>query len=65
MAKIEPTLAAIEQRLADPSIYEQSNKDELKAVLKQQGELKEAMEVHEIEWMDAVEQLDKAEAAYR
>lgn len=65
MAKIEPSLVAIEQRLADPSIYEQSNKDELKTLLKQQGELKEAMEVHEIEWMDAVEQLEQAEAAYR
>jgi len=64
MAKIEPKLTAIEQRLADPSIYEQSNKDELKTLLKQQGELKEAMEVHEIEWMNAVEQLDQAEAAY-
>ena len=65
MAKIEPTLTAIEQRLADPSIYEQGNKDELKTLLKQQGELKEAMEVHETEWMDAVEQLEQAEAAYR
>jgi len=65
MAKIEPTLVAIEQRLADPSIYEQNNKDELKAVLKQQSELREAMEVHEIEWMDAVEQLEQAEVAYR
>jgi ATP-binding cassette subfamily F protein 3 len=64
MAKIEPKLTAIEQRLADPSIYEQSNKDELKTLLKPQGELKEAMEVHEIEWMNAVEQLDQAEAAY-
>ena len=64
MAKIEPKLVAIEQRLADPSIYEQSNKDELKTLLKQQGELKEAMEEHEIEWMDAVEQLEQAEAAY-
>jgi ATP-binding cassette subfamily F protein 3 len=65
MAKIEPTLMAIEQRLADPSIYEQSNKDELKSLLKQQRELKEAMEAHEIEWMDAVEQLEQTEAAYR
>jgi ATP-binding cassette, subfamily F, member 3 len=65
MAKIEPKLETLEQRLADPSIYEQSNKDELKAVLKQQGELQEAMEVHEIEWMSAVEQLEQAEAAYR
>lgn len=64
MAKIEPKLVVIEQRLADPSIYEQSNKDELKTLLKQQGELKEAMEVHELEWMDAVEQLDQAEAVY-
>lgn len=65
MAKIEPTLVAIEQRLANPSIYEQNNKDELKAVLKQQGELREAMEVHEIEWIDAVEQLEQTKAAYR
>jgi len=65
MAKIEPTLEAIEQRLADPSIYLQDNKDELKTLLKQQGELKEAMEAHEIEWMDAVEQLEQAEANYR
>lgn len=62
MAKIEPTLAAIEQRLADPSIYEQSNKDELKTLLAQQAELKEAMEEHEMEWMDATEQLEQAEA---
>jgi ATP-binding cassette subfamily F protein 3 len=65
MAKIEPSLVALEQRLAGPSIYEQNNKDELKAVLKQQGELREAMEVHEIEWMDAVERLEQAGAAYR
>mgnify|MGYP005986499687 CR=1 FL=1 len=65
MAKIELTLTAIEQRLADPSIYELSNKDKLKTLLKQQGELKEAMEVHELEWMDAVEQLEQAEAASR
>jgi ATP-binding cassette subfamily F protein 3 len=64
MAKIEPTLADIEQRLTDPCIYEQGNKEELKSLLKQQGELKEAMEAYEIEWMDAVEQLEKAEAAY-
>ena len=64
MAKIEPSLVAIEQRLADPSIYEQSNKDELKAVLKQQGELREAMEAHEIEWMDAAERLEQAYVQY-
>ena len=64
MAKIEPSLVAIEQRLADPSIYEQNNKDELKAVLKQQGELREAMEAHEIEWMDAAERLEQAYVQY-
>jgi len=63
MDKLQKSLAELETELADNSLYTEAAKDKLKALLQQQAELKNALEQAEMDWMDASEQLEAAEAA--
>ena len=58
MAQLEKTLAAIEDALADSSLYEEDNKDKLQQLLKDQGEQKQAHEQAEEQWFELNDQLE-------
>jgi ATP-binding cassette subfamily F protein 3 len=63
MDKLQKSLSELETALADNSLYTEAAKDKLKTLLQQQAELKNALEQAEMDWMDASEQLEAAEAA--
>ena len=51
----------LEQQLADPVIYEDSNKEQLKQVLANKAKVDAALEQAELAWMTAEEQLQQQE----
>ena len=53
----------IEQSLADSSLYEADNKDQLKKLLAQQASIKQQLQQAEEDWMEAAEALELAENA--
>ncbi len=61
LEKLNGKLATVETQLADPDIYQESNKDKLKEYLATQAELKSQCETCEMEWMEACEALEIAE----
>jgi len=61
MDKIQQQLNDVEDKLADNSLYEDSNKEILKALLVEQGNFKSALEQAEMDWFDASEALEEAE----
>jgi ATP-binding cassette subfamily F protein 3 len=63
MDKLQTSLSELENELADNSLYTDAAKDKLKNLLQKQAELKNALEQAEMDWMDASEQLEAAEAA--
>ncbi|MBE0438893.1 MAG: ATP-binding cassette domain-containing protein [Gammaproteobacteria bacterium] len=63
MEQLQAKLADVEQKLADNSLYEDKNKDQLKAVLLEQATHKSDLEQAELDWFEASEQLEAAEAA--
>ncbi|HEC73083.1 MAG TPA: ABC transporter ATP-binding protein, partial [Methylophaga aminisulfidivorans] len=63
MDKANEKLADLEQQLADTALYTDANKDKLKALLQQQGDLKTQLEQAEMDWFESSEQLEAAEAA--
>ncbi len=63
MDKLQKSLSELENELADNSLYTDAAKDKLKNLLQKQAELKSALEQAEMDWMDASEQLEAAEAA--
>ncbi|HDZ15753.1 hypothetical protein LCGC14_1375110 [marine sediment metagenome] len=63
MDKANEKLADLEQKLADTALYTDANKDKLKALLQQQGDLKTQLEQAEMDWFESSEQLEAAEAA--
>lgn len=62
MAKIALEKAKIDAKLTDSSLYD-GPKEKLNALLKQQGELGNALAAAEAAWLEAVEALDAAQAA--
>ena len=62
MDKLQTKLSAIEEKLADGSLYEDSNKDKLKALLLDQAAIKSELEQTELDWFDASEALETAQA---
>lgn len=56
-------LEAIEAQLADSSLYEEVNKEQLKTLLQQQTELKQQAADSEEQWMEALEELETLEQA--
>ena len=64
MEKLQAKLAAVEEQLADPAIYEESAKGKLSELLKSQGPLQEELEHVEREWMSLSEELETMEQAF-
>jgi ATP-binding cassette subfamily F protein 3 len=50
---------ALEQELANPDIYQDSQKEKLKKLLSQKVEIDNALELAEMEWMDIEEMLEQ------
>jgi ATP-binding cassette subfamily F protein 3 len=63
MEKLQASLGEVEQALADPGIYDDSNKERLKTLLGQQAELKRQQEVVEGDWLEVSETVEEMEAA--
>jgi ATP-binding cassette subfamily F protein 3 len=60
MAKLNARKAAVDAKLADPAIYEEANKEELKTLIVDQAYLTKELEQLETEWLeqqDALEQI--------
>ncbi|EGQ5281495.1 ABC transporter ATP-binding protein [Enterobacter hormaechei] len=58
MEKLNATLAAVEEKLGDSELYDQSRKAELTDCLQTQAKTKSSLEACEIAWLDAQEQLE-------
>jgi ATP-binding cassette subfamily F protein 3 len=61
MDKVQTKLDAVEEKLADNSLYDDKSKDKLKALLVEQGDLKSELEQLEMDWFEASEALQEAE----
>lgn len=59
---LQQQLDELEQQLADTSLYEANNKDILQAVLTQQASYKSQLEETEMQWMQALEDMETLEA---
>ncbi|HET8706416.1 MAG TPA: ATP-binding cassette domain-containing protein [Pseudomonadales bacterium] len=59
MTKLQQQLNAIEQELADPSVYEASNKNKLTPLLKQQADWSSELAALEMEWLETSEAKDE------
>lgn len=53
-------LSALDEQLADPQLYDAAQKEQLKLLIKQQAELKAALQQVEMDWLSASEQLEMA-----
>jgi len=62
MEVIQSKLDDVEEKLADNSLYEESAKKQLKALLLEQADLKSELEQTEILWFEATEELEAAQA---
>lgn len=58
MHEAETRLATIHQQLSDNGLYEASRKDELNALLREQGEYQQQLELAEMDWLEFTEQLE-------
>ncbi|MFC3122618.1 ATP-binding cassette domain-containing protein [Agaribacter flavus] len=65
MEKLNISLSQFEAALAEADIYAAENKDKLKDILGQQAESKAALEIVELEWMQAAEDIEAAEQAFK
>lgn len=61
LSKVQEQLTIIEQQLADPSLYEATQKDKLLQLLTQQTNLKAQQTTTEEKWLMALEQLEYLE----
>jgi len=62
MEKAQIQLDAVEEKLADNNLYTESEKDQLKALLLEQGNLKAALEQAEMAWFETSEILEEAQS---
>jgi len=62
LEKLQAQQDKLETALADPKLYEADNSDKVVTLQKDLGMIKQKIEDVEIEWMDAVEAFDAAEA---
>ncbi|MFV0335913.1 MAG: ABC-F family ATP-binding cassette domain-containing protein [Tropicimonas sp.] len=62
MEKLSEMRSTLSERLADPAIYEETNRDKLTLWQGKFAEVEEAMERAEALWMEAVERLETAQA---
>lgn len=61
MGRAQDRLAAIEGRLADPALYDEVRKEELRQLVAEQGQLQSELEPLELEWLELCEQIEAAE----
>ncbi len=61
MAAAETRLSALEALLADSTLYEEQRKDELAALLKEQGELRVASQKLDEHWLNLQQTLEEAQ----
>lgn len=64
MASIGEQLTKIESSLADPELYSDERKADLKSLLLEQAEAVAAMEEAELEWLEAQELLEEKQQAF-
>jgi ATP-binding cassette subfamily F protein 3 len=62
MAKLGARKQAVDARLADPAIYEDANKEELKSLIVDQAYLSKELEQLETEWLEQHEALEQLTA---
>ncbi len=65
LEKFSVQLHEFENTLADPSLYDSSNKDKLTQILREQSNAKTSLEEVEIAWMELQEQLESMDAAFQ
>ena len=58
MTKWEQDKTALDNKLADPDLYTQSDKSILQDLLKRQAELVQQLETAEIRWLELQEMLE-------
>ena len=63
MESLQAELNVIENELSDATLYEAKQKERLQIVLKKQGELKSSLEMAEMEWMDAQEEIEALQSS--
>lgn len=62
MDVMQTKLTGLEEQLADADLYADENKEKLKTLLMQQSELKTELEQAELDWFEASEALEAAQA---
>ena len=63
MNKLDVAVNDVENRLADPAIYQPEHKEALQSLLLEQSQLKQQREAVEIQWLELAEQLETLEVA--
>jgi len=58
LEKLQQQKQSVDERLADPTLYEQADKTEMQTLLKQQGSLTNQIEIIEMRWLELHELLD-------
>lgn len=61
-AKLEAEKQALEAHLMDPNVYENPDKKALQNLLQRQGAIHQELEILELQWLEACEALEKAQA---
>ncbi|MEG3765525.1 ATP-binding cassette domain-containing protein [Alteromonas sp. 14N.309.X.WAT.G.H12] len=64
MEKVSLALSEVETELADPALYDDTNKARLLALLEKQTTLKQQMDDHEAAWLEAQETIELTRAEY-
>lgn len=59
IGKLNEEKTAIDSQLADPAIYEQTNRERLKKLLADQGECSKRLSTYEEEWLEKQDELEK------
>ncbi|MEM6709278.1 MAG: ATP-binding cassette domain-containing protein [Pseudomonadota bacterium] len=60
--RLQKSLKAVESRLADPDVYHSLPADELDALLKEAGKLRQATDAAEHDWLAVSEELESADS---
>jgi ATP-binding cassette subfamily F protein 3 len=61
MSEVEAALASLQSRLGESELYTASHRDELAALLQQEGRLKAQATALEERWLELQEQLEQVE----
>jgi ATP-binding cassette, subfamily F, member 3 len=63
LARLQAERTALEERLADSTLYEAANRDELSVILDRQADNRWALAKEEAAWLEACEELEKMQVA--